>query len=83
MHDTIHRAWQLHLRKQRIERDLDLERRYNRMRDACADLAEHDPKLFKLAMQRDPAASFPLNARALTETPPTNGWDHDWKRPQD
>ncbi|ORY79879.1 mitochondrial ribosomal protein L28-domain-containing protein [Protomyces lactucae-debilis] len=83
MHDTIHRAWQLHLRRQRTARDVDLERRYNRMREACADLAEHDPKLFKLAMMRDPKAGFPLNARALTETPPSSGWNHDWKRPQE
>lgn len=37
-HWTIHRAWMLFLRKRRRAEELDLERQYNSMRDACEHL---------------------------------------------
>lgn len=78
-HDTIHRAWQLHLRYQRERRELELERQYNKMRDACTDLQGHSPRLFRAAMIKDKSQSgFPIEMRSMTDTPPKNGWDHEW-----
>ncbi|GAB7350573.1 hypothetical protein MBLNU459_g1149t1 [Dothideomycetes sp. NU459] len=37
-HWTIHRAWQLHRASERRARELELERQYNSMRDACEAL---------------------------------------------
>lgn len=77
-HDTIHRAWQLHLRYQRERRETELERQYNKMKDACSDLEKHDPRLFKAAMLKDKTATFPIEMRSMTDTPPKRGWNHDW-----
>ena len=78
-HDTIHRAWQLHLRYQRERRERELEKQYNKMREACTDLEQHDIRLFKAAMTKDKNAGFPIEMRSMTDTPPKNGWNHDWK----
>lgn len=78
-HDTIHRAWQLHLRYQRERREMELERQYNKMKDACTDLETHDPRLFKAAMTKDKSQSgFPIEMRSMTDTPPKNGWNYTW-----
>lgn len=37
-HWTIHRAWQLHQRRLRQSHELELERQYNSMREACEAL---------------------------------------------
>lgn len=78
-HDTIHRAWQLHLRYQRERREYELERQYNKMKDACTDLELHDARLFKAAMTKDKSQSgFPIEMRSMTDTPPKNGWNYAW-----
>lgn len=80
-HDTIHRAWQLFLRRRREAREGELERQFHRMSLACSDLAQHDPVLFRGSMVKDKKRKFPVEMRALTETPAKKGWDYAWTAP--
>ncbi|CAI6340240.1 unnamed protein product [Periconia digitata] len=109
-HWTIHRAWMLFLRKRRRAEELDLERQYNSMRDACEHLrlldgngmrvsdAEAggqgpDPgslgvkgkdvgRIYRSAMlKRGVYGSVPIEyARAQTDFPSRDGWNHAWTR---
>ncbi|BFZ53943.1 hypothetical protein PYCC9005_000974 [Savitreella phatthalungensis] len=80
-HDTIHRAWLLWQRRQRERRTGDLRKAYDRMEAACEDLAQHSPQLFKSAMRKDKKRGFPLEIKAMTETPSTSGWNSAWTAP--
>ncbi|EDN02242.1 predicted protein [Histoplasma mississippiense (nom. inval.)] len=54
-HWTIHRAWQLYCAKKREARQLELERQWNSMRDACEELrtgAGDGGKLFRISMNK-------------------------------
>lgn len=54
-HWTIHRAWQLHRANVKAARQLELERQWNAMRDACEELrvgAGDGGKLFRRAMMK-------------------------------
>ena len=81
-HDTIHRAWQLHLRKSREARQMELSRQWQRMSLACSDLQVHDLRLFKGAMIKDKKRRFPIDAKLTTDSPSGRGWDYDWKAPE-
>jgi large subunit ribosomal protein L40 len=54
-HWTIHRAWQLYRAKVKKNRQLELERQWNSMRDACEELrvgAGDGGRLFRKAMMK-------------------------------
>jgi hypothetical protein len=54
-HWTIHRAWQLYRAKVKKNRELELERQWNSMRDACEELrvgAGDGGRLFRKAMMK-------------------------------
>ena len=86
-HWTIHRAWQLFKAQQRRKQELEMERQYQSMHDACEELrtgAGDDGKLFRVSMNKKGIFTdmFPIEyARMQTESPPADGWNHDWKKP--
>ncbi|MCJ1371344.1 hypothetical protein MMC20_002559 [Loxospora ochrophaea] len=85
-HWTIHRAWLLHMRNQRRQEELELERQYNAMRAACEELRTgvgDGGRLFRQAVVKKGifSAGVPVEyARAQVEGPSRDGWDHGWKR---
>ncbi|BFZ60037.1 hypothetical protein YB2330_001059 [Saitoella coloradoensis] len=81
MHNTIHRAWQLHLRQQREKQDKALMSQYNKMREACEQLKQGHPTLYAKAMPKERAKRYPVELRIPTETPGEKPWDYTWTRP--
>jgi large subunit ribosomal protein L40 len=79
-HWTIHRAWLLFKRTERIARERELERQYNKIRDACEELKRTDERLFRNAIGKKEIATFPIELRIPTDTPPRKGWNHGWRR---
>jgi len=79
-HWTIHRAWQLFQRSERMARERELERQYNKIRDACEELARTDGRLYRVAVAKKEVGTFPIELRIPTDTPPEKGWNHLWKR---
>ncbi|PGH17799.1 hypothetical protein AJ79_00940 [Helicocarpus griseus UAMH5409] len=85
-HWTIHRAWQLYCAKKREARELELERQWNSMRDACEELrtgAGDGGKLFRISMNKKGVFTdqIPIEyGRMQTEGPSAEGWNYDWKR---
>jgi len=79
-HWTIHRAWQLFMRQQRVSREQELERQYNKIRDACEELAKTDERLYRIAIAKKGVQTFPIEMRIPTDTPTRTGWNHSWKR---
>ncbi|KAF8535560.1 mitochondrial ribosomal protein L28-domain-containing protein [Trichophaea hybrida] len=79
-HWTIHRAWQLFKNAERVARERELERQYNKIRDACEELAKADERLYRVALGKKEVGTFPIEMRIPTDTPPRNGWNHGWKR---
>ncbi|KAI1073968.1 hypothetical protein F5B20DRAFT_586769 [Whalleya microplaca] len=90
-HWTIHRAWQLHLRKERIREEHELERMYQGMHNACEELRKtsgpgtrDEGYLYRLAMEKKGVYGHngvPIEyARPQTETPAREPWNHGWTR---
>ncbi|KAI1906687.1 hypothetical protein LOZ53_002384 [Ophidiomyces ophidiicola] len=85
-HWTIHRAWNLYQAKRRAARDLELERMYASMRDACEELRTgvgDGGRLFRVSMNKKGVFTdgIPIEyGRLQTETPSREGWNYDWKR---
>ncbi|CCX32208.1 Similar to 54S ribosomal protein L28, mitochondrial; acc. no. P36527 [Pyronema omphalodes CBS 100304] len=79
-HWTIHRAWQLFRKQQREAREKELERQYNKMRDAVEALKTVDERLYRIAISKKEVGTFPIELRIPTDTPPRNGWNAGWKR---
>ncbi|KAL7270461.1 hypothetical protein RUND412_006832 [Rhizina undulata] len=79
-HWTIHRAWILFRLQERISRERELERQYNKIRDACEELAKTDGRLYRIALSKKEVGTFPIEMRIPTHTPPRAGWNHAWKR---
>lgn len=52
VHDTITRAWLLHQREKRIQRESDLEIKRQRMQEACDRLRSEAPKMYERAKYR-------------------------------
>ncbi|KXG48931.1 Ribosomal protein L28/L40, mitochondrial [Penicillium griseofulvum] len=86
-HWTIHRAWQLFQAQQRRKHELEMMRQYQSMQDACEELrtgAGDGGKLFRVSMNKKGIFTdmFPIEyARMQTESPPSGGWNYDWKKP--
>ncbi|KAI5301582.1 hypothetical protein KEM56_001576, partial [Ascosphaera pollenicola] len=85
-HWTIHRAWQLHLAKQRAAHKRELQRQYEAMKQANEELrtgAGDGGWLFKMAMSKHRLYKEPVPieyGRLQTETPSKSGWNYEWKR---
>ncbi|KAI4136056.1 MAG: hypothetical protein LQ347_000106 [Umbilicaria vellea] len=85
-HWTIHRAYLLHSRNQRRAQELELERQYNAMRDACEELrvgVGDGGRLFRQAMSKKGIFSqgIPVEyARGQVDGPSRDGWNHEWTR---
>ncbi|KAH8842591.1 hypothetical protein MCOR27_004385 [Pyricularia oryzae] len=90
-HWTIHRAWQLHLHKQRDDKQRMLMRQWHSMRNACEELRQtsgpgtrDEGYLYRVAMEKKGVYGhdgFPIEyARPQVETPARQAWNHDWRR---
>ncbi|KAI0882818.1 uncharacterized protein GGS22DRAFT_168872 [Annulohypoxylon maeteangense] len=90
-HWTIHRAWLLYQRKERVREERELERMYNSMNTACEELrkmsgpgARPEGYLYRVAMEKKGIyghGGIPIEyARAQTETPAREPWNHGWTR---
>ncbi|KAF8579881.1 hypothetical protein K439DRAFT_1663053 [Ramaria rubella] len=107
-HEIIERAFKLYIRHQRQQRQAELERKFESMRNAMTELAKINPRLALeankpedprvrtvadialLSKLRGPERAivegrirglFPRELRIPTDTPPRDGWNHDWKPP--
>lgn len=78
-HWTIHRAWQLFKARERTARENELETQYNKIRDACEELAVTDGRLYRVALGKKEVGTFPIELRIPTDTPSRKGWNHGWK----
>ncbi|KFA52392.1 hypothetical protein S40293_05992 [Stachybotrys chartarum IBT 40293] len=90
-HWTIHRAWQLFRRQQRTEIAEERRRIHAGMYKACEELratawpGKSDVGyLYRVAMEKKGiygVGDVPIEyAKMQTEYPPTEAWNHDWKR---
>jgi len=90
-HWTIHRAWLLLRRKQREQRERVLMQQYQSMHRACEELRHSSGPglkdtgyLYRVAMEKKGVYGhdgIPIEyARAQTETPAHEAWNHGWKR---
>ncbi|TVY27361.1 hypothetical protein LHYA1_G002954 [Lachnellula hyalina] len=90
-HWTIHRAWMLAQRKRVEGEESELMRMYQSMHAACEELRLLDPpgtkdagRLYRIAMEKKGIfghGGVPIEyARAQTETPPREAWNHAWTR---
>lgn len=95
VHETITRAWALHLRQTRESHAEELDRKYRSMRSAIDLLKETDEGLFEMAtggkkfqnvdqkMRTNARLEglVPRELRMPMERPGTDMWDKDWKAP--
>ncbi|KAI4867420.1 hypothetical protein F4820DRAFT_446050 [Hypoxylon rubiginosum] len=90
-HWTIHRAWLLFQRKEREREEHELQRMYQSMHNACEELRKtsgpgtrDEGYLYRVAMEKKGLYghnSIPIEyARAQTETPAREPWNHNWTR---
>ena len=90
-HWTIHRAWLLHQRKLREDKERELMRMQQGMSDACEELRKtsgpglrDEGYLYRVAMEKKGVygpRSVPIEyARLQTETPAREAWNHEWTR---
>ncbi|KAH8695346.1 hypothetical protein BGW36DRAFT_382516 [Talaromyces proteolyticus] len=86
-HWTIHRAWNLFQSQTRTAHEHELQRQQQAMSAACEELrtgcGEQGSKLFRVSMNKRGVFTdlFPLEySRLQTESPPRDGWNHDWKK---
>ena len=96
VHETITRAWALHLRHTREAHESDLAKKYQSMRAALDHLESTDTELFELAVggkkfqnvDQNKATNarldglMPREMRVPMERPGTNMWDNDWTAPK-
>ncbi|EWC47352.1 hypothetical protein DRE_00320 [Drechslerella stenobrocha 248] len=82
-HWTIQQAWLLFKHQQKKERELELERQYNKMHEACEELKRVDERLFRIATDRKGVGTFPAEMRIPTDTPPRDGFNESWRRPKE
>lgn len=79
-HETIHRAWLLYKRKERLARQRQLESQHGQMKFACEELKRVAPTIYRQSMLgTEEEKYFPRRFAIPVDTFGTNGWDHDWK----
>ncbi|BGP24004.1 mitochondrial ribosomal protein subunit L28 [Rhodotorula toruloides] len=94
-HETIERAWQLHLRHKRETHQAEIHRKYASMRAAMDLLEQTDKELFRKAcgkafttLEQADATNARLNGlvprewKVPTDLPAGKMWNADWKAPQ-
>ncbi|KAI1342552.1 hypothetical protein F5Y15DRAFT_308700 [Xylariaceae sp. FL0016] len=90
-HWTIHRAWLLYQRKEKTREAHELERMYQSMHNACEELRKtsgpglrDEGYLYRKALEKHGMyghKAIPIEyARAQTETPAREAWNHGWTR---
>ncbi|KFY51278.1 hypothetical protein V497_09241 [Pseudogymnoascus sp. VKM F-4516 (FW-969)] len=90
-HWTIHRAWMLFRRQKMSEEELELQRMYKSMHNACEELRalqgpgdKNAGRLYRIALEKKGIYGpngVPIEyARAQTDTPAKEPWDHSWTR---
>ncbi|KAM0433320.1 hypothetical protein ACHAPT_004196 [Fusarium lateritium] len=90
-HWTIHRAWQLFRRRQRVAMEQERHRMYSGMYNACEELrktvgpgSRDEGYLYRVAMEKKGVwgtEAVPIEySRYQTEYPAKEAWNHDWKR---
>ncbi|GAA5906441.1 hypothetical protein JCM6882_004436 [Rhodosporidiobolus microsporus] len=94
-HETITRAWQLHLRQRRTSHSAELARKYASMRRAIDLLEDTDKGLWSQAVEGKKFQNVrqdgrgnerleglvPRELRVPTERPGAQLWDYEWKAP--
>ncbi|KAG9230681.1 hypothetical protein BJ875DRAFT_471493 [Amylocarpus encephaloides] len=90
-HWTIHRAWMLARRTRQEGEERELKRMHQSMHNACEALRTFDApgkkdagRLYRIAMEKKGIfghGGIPIEyARAQTDTPAKEAWNHDWVR---
>jgi large subunit ribosomal protein L40 len=90
-HWTIHRAWLLFRRKERVRREKELMRQWQSIYSACEELRLTEGPgtrdmgyLYRVAMEKKGVYGHhgvPIEyARPQTESPAREAWNHGWKR---
>lgn len=79
-HWTIQRAWNLFKHKQRRDREAELERMYNKVRDACEELKNigDGGRLFRIATSKAGIEAWPKGVRIPTDGPGRVAWNEEW-----
>ncbi|KAF9971675.1 39S ribosomal protein L40, mitochondrial [Actinomortierella ambigua] len=75
-HQTIERAWKLVRQQRRLAQEEALAKKFEKMRQACAELENTSTYLFKHSQSKERNAVFPRQLRTLTDTPPKQIWDY-------
>ncbi|KAG0238746.1 39S ribosomal protein L40, mitochondrial [Actinomortierella wolfii] len=75
-HETIERAWKLVRQQRRLAQEEALAKKFEKMRQACAELEKTSTYLFKHSQSKERNATFPRQLRTLTDTPPKQIWDY-------
>ncbi|KAK0456133.1 hypothetical protein EV421DRAFT_1750632 [Armillaria borealis] len=83
-HETIERAWLLHKRHVRKQRDAELARKFECMKQAMEELAEAEVAVGMKASELKALDArihglFPREMRIPTDTPSRSGWNYEWK----
>ncbi|KAG0681900.1 39S ribosomal protein L28, mitochondrial [Pichia californica] len=77
-HRTVMKAWSLY-RKNKIEHNESLlEKQYQSMNEAAAELQSINPKLYEIANEHQFGKRFPLEIRTPTDFPPRQIWFYDY-----
>ncbi|KAI0274928.1 hypothetical protein BC834DRAFT_965390 [Gloeopeniophorella convolvens] len=84
-HETIERAWLLHVRHQRWKREAELERKYECMRKAMDELEKIDPNLHREANRQDDPRQRNLRGveKKALESRPTGLFPRELRVPTD
>ncbi|KAF9162672.1 39S ribosomal protein L40, mitochondrial [Actinomortierella ambigua] len=75
-HETIERAWKLVRQQRRLAQEEALAKKFEKMRQACAELEKTSNYLFKHSQSKERNAVFPRQLRTITDTPPKKIWDY-------
>lgn len=78
-HNTVQKAWQIHMRNKKQEREETLKIQYEKMKEACDELEKLNTFLAFEATKRERGKRFSPEMRVPTETPSNEIWANDWK----
>ncbi|KAI8334362.1 mitochondrial ribosomal protein L28-domain-containing protein [Chlamydoabsidia padenii] len=82
-HNTIERAWKLHVMRERERKQRTLEKQFRSLHQAMTELEKTSDRLFKGAIVKSRHVTYPKQAKIPTETPSAQGWDYSYKAPTD
>ncbi|ORX47783.1 hypothetical protein DM01DRAFT_1339010 [Hesseltinella vesiculosa] len=78
-HETIERAWKLHIMRERERRQRSLEKQFRSLHVAMTELEKTSDRLFKGASVKSRHITYPKQAKIPTDTPSTKVWDYSYK----